>query len=194
MNRTRWGLMVAALAAIALIGGLVAVPQTVRAQDSATPVAGEHNHPAHIHNGTCDAVGEVVFPLNNVASGEELSSPEAEMEHLGTPMAGVEGEEEYADAVATSTTTISATFDDIADHVINIHESEENIGNYITCGAITGTADSGELEVTLNEVNGSGWQGEAKLVDNGDGTIDVTINLEPVEAGGAASPEASPAG
>ena len=56
----------------------------------------------------------------------------------GTPMAGMEEEDEYADAVAQSTTKITATFDDIADHVINIHESEENIGNYITCGNIEG--------------------------------------------------------
>ena len=181
--------MVAAFAAIALIGGLIAVPHAARAQDSATPVAGEHNHPAHIHIGTCDAVGEVVFPLNNVASGE-MASPEAEMEHSGTPMAGMDDEDEYEDAVASSTTTITATFDEIADHVINIHESAENIGNYITCGAITGTAENGELEVTLNEMNDSGWQGEADLVDNGDGTIDVTIYLEAAEGTPEASPEA----
>jgi len=191
MNKGRWGFMVAVLAAIALMGGLAFSPGLASAQDPATPTAGEHNHPAHIHTGTCDEVGEVVFPLTNVASGE-MASPMAEMEHSGTPMAGAEEEDEYEDAVAQSTTTITATFDEIADHVINVHESEENIGNYIACGAITGTAENGELEVVLDEMNASGWQGEADLVDNGDGTIDVTIYLEPVEADDMASPEASP--
>ena len=37
------------------------------------------SHPAHIHVGTCAALGEIVFPLSNV--GMEFQSD-------GTPMAG----------------------------------------------------------------------------------------------------------
>ena len=197
MKRTRWGLLVAVLSAVALFGGLVSAPRLAIAQDSASPMAGEseHNHPAHIHTGTCDAVGEVVFPLNNVVSGDDMSSPAAEMEHSGTPEAGMTDEmEEHEDTVAESTTTITTTFDELmaAEHVINIHESEENIGNYITCGAITGTVENAELELTLNAMNDSGWEGEAELYDNGDGTIDVTVRLKAVEMDGMGTPEASP--
>jgi hypothetical protein len=64
---------VAALAALTLLApsGLA---------QEATPVggtaAGDGPHPAHIHSGTCDELGDVVFPLADVAeqSGEEMGA------------------------------------------------------------------------------------------------------------------------
>jgi hypothetical protein len=88
--------------------------------------------------------------------------------------------EHAGEAVAESTTTVTTTFDELtgAEHVINVHESEANIGNYIACGAITGTASAeGALEIELQELNESGYDGHATLTDNGDGTITVTVSL-----------------
>ncbi|MCC6945371.1 MAG: hypothetical protein IT335_12385 [Thermomicrobiales bacterium] len=187
MSRPGSGRWVVVIAALALTAGMVMAPRLTTAQDLASPVAGEHNHPAHIHTGTCDAVGEVIFPLNNVASASADASPVAEMV-AASPEAD-------ADFVAESTTTITGSLDDLlaADHVVNVHESAENIGNYITCGLITGAPENGELTLTLTQLNESGWDGEAVLTDNGDGTIDVTVRLKAAAVDATASPEASPA-
>jgi hypothetical protein len=182
---------VVVIAALALTAGMVMAPRLTTAQDLASPVAGEHNHPAHIHTGTCDAVGEVIFPLNNVASASADASPVAEMVAT-SPEADAASD---ADFVAESTTTITGSLDDLlaADHVVNVHESAENIGNYITCGLITGAPENGELTLTLTQLNESGWDGEAVLTDNGDGTIDVTVRLKAAAVDATASPGASPA-
>ena len=64
---------VAALAALSLLApaGLA---------QEATPLggstAGDGPHPAHIHSGTCDELGDVVFPLADIAAqdGEEMGA------------------------------------------------------------------------------------------------------------------------
>jgi hypothetical protein len=54
----------------------------------------------------------------------------------------------------------------------------ENIGNYIACGDIAGTAnDSGDLTIKLEPLNDSGYNGTVVLHDNGDGTTTVSITL-----------------
>ena len=148
----------------------------------ATPVGGgEASHPAHIHAGTCEELGDVVFPLNDVAA----PSADAEATPAASPAAAGAG-----DVVAESTTEVDASLDDIlgTEHAINVHESAENIQNYIACGDLTGPATDGELRVELRELNGSGYTGEARLVDNGDGTT-VTVTLMAV--GGAAGTPAA---
>ena len=79
----------------------------------------------------------------------------------------------------TSSTIVETTLDELlgAEHAINVHESTENIQNYIACGDITGTPSDGMLVVELAELNGSGATGEATLTDNGDGTMTVEIEL-----------------
>lgn len=171
----------------------------------ATPAAGGDatgGFPAHIHAGTCETLGDVVFPLN------ELTRAGADMPPGSTPVAAVATPAEDAGTpaamttnatpamgtgtpVASSTTIVEAALDDIlaAEHAINVHESAENIQNYIACGDLTGPATDGELHIQLQELNGSGFTGEAHLVDNGDGTTTVTVNLM---QGGTGTPEASP--
>lgn len=126
-------------------------------------------HPAHVHAGACEAPGDVVFPLSNV-SGENLVDGEA--------MAGDVVGSDSAIPVDLSVTTVQASLADIvaADHSIVVHESEENIGNYVLCGDIGGTmmGDS-DLAIGLGELNGSGSSGSALLHDNGDGTTTVTL-------------------
>lgn len=142
-------------------------------EHEATPAGGgEAAHPAHIHAGTCEALGDVVFPLNDVAALDAEATPAASP--AASPAAAGAG-----DVVAESTTEVQAALDDIlaAEHAINVHESAANIQNYIACGDLTGPATDGELRVELQELNGSGYIGEARLVDNGDGTTTVTVTL-----------------
>jgi hypothetical protein len=179
------------VAALALVGGL-AFGQVGAAQDATPAGMGmDHNHPGHIHSGTCDELGDVVFPLENATAGGTMgmmSTPMAGMDAMATPAMGMAGGE----VVAESVSTVEASLDDIlaAEHAINFHESEENIQNYIACGDITGTADGGRLEVTLEELNDSGYEGQALLEDNGDGTTQVTVQLMSTDSAMMATPEA----
>jgi hypothetical protein len=192
----RWLLPGAMIAATLLLAvGILIGPRSTAAQDmSASPSAGMEAHPAHIHAGTCATLGEVVYPLEDVASVEDVTSrPETagamsspasdsaeQMAGESTPMSDMDM---MANVVAQSTTTVDASLDDIlgAEHAINVHESMENIQNYIACGDITGTPTDGMLEVTLNELNGSGYEGRATLTDNGDGTTNVVVQLMMVQ-------------
>ena len=147
-----------------LVGSMAVVGSSnVRAHD-------EVPHPAHIHTGLCDTLGDVVYPLANV-SMEEMSG-----EAMGAAS---------AIPVDASVTTVEASLADIvaADHAINVHESEENIANYVACGDIGGPmmGDS-DLVIGLAELNDSGLSGVAWLHDNGDETTEVRVFL--TEKGG----------
>ena len=150
-------------------------------------------HPAHIHAGTCATLGEVVFPLTDVAAPGMGGTPTAMAE--STPMMDMMASPEAGkEIVAESTTTVQAGLDAIISggHAVNVHESAENIANYIACGDITGMATDGELTIVLAELNDSGYSGEAMLKDNGDGTTTVTVHLMHSDSD-MASPMASPA-
>jgi plastocyanin len=82
--------------------------------------------------------------------------------------------------VAISGTTVQSTLADLlaSPHAINIHESAENIGNYIACGNIGGMMiGTSDLAIGLGELNDSGYTGVATLHDNGDGTTAVSVYL-----------------
>jgi Cu/Zn superoxide dismutase len=66
--------------------------------------------PAHIHNGTCAEIGDVVHPLTNVEGGASETT-------VAAPLADLQ----------------AAAF------AINVHESEEAIQNYVACGEIPAT-------------------------------------------------------
>ena len=167
----------AAFAALALLapGALAQTPE-----GQATPVAGAQDgdgpHPAHIHSGTCDELGDVVLPLEDLADpaggGEERSGPAT------------------AHAVKTSETTVDMPLEEIVEggHAINVHLSAEEIGTYIACGDIGGAAvtDEGgrtELIIGLAELNDSGHTGVAWLGADGDQTEVVVVLVEPDEMG-----------
>lgn len=159
-------------------------------------------HPGHIHTGTCDAVGEVVFPLNDATATDMTGTPgtganatsdtganaTSDTGANGTPgtggnaTSGDTGSDDMArgEVIAESRTTIEASLDDIlgAEHVINFHESAENIDNYIACGTVSGSPDDQDtLEIALDEQNDSGIDGRATLVDSSSGSIEVTVQL-----------------
>jgi plastocyanin len=156
-----------ALVVVALVGALMAGygPRLASAQDM-------ESHPAHIHAGTCDTLGEVVFPLTNVGGGAmSADGTPAPMEMMGP---------ESAVPVEVSVTTVAADLATIIDggHAINVHESADNIGNYIACGDIGGMVLGGtDLVIGLRELNDSGYLGSAVLHDNGDGSTTVYVAL-----------------
>ncbi|MFN8677889.1 MAG: cupredoxin family copper-binding protein [Thermomicrobiales bacterium] len=176
MTRTRRSLT-AAVAPVALILAAATAMSAslgapVRAQD-----AGEAPHPIHIHAGTCDNLGDVVFPLTDVklnTAGETFGSP--------------------AIPVEESETEVSVTLSNLlsSPHAINIHESADAIQNYIACGNIGGRVVDGDLEVGLREINGSGHYGVARLDGDAD-MVDVEIYLawDKDQAGGAADAAAA---
>lgn len=181
-----------ALAAAVLI--FAAMFAATVAQDAAgTPGADVALHPAHIHTGTCDSVGDVVFPLNDLQAASAVATPGASPSAMegGMAMASPEADREI---VAQSSTVVEASLDDIlaAEHVINVHESPDNMGNYIACGELTGEPEDGMLMIDLMELNDSGLMGEAMLTDMGDGTTTVHVSLFPSDAM-VGTPEATPA-
>ena len=112
-------------------------------------------HPAHIHAGTCAELDpNPTYPLNDV-----------------TQVADSE--------VATSTTTIDATLDELlaSPFAINAHESAENIETYIACGDIAGPVVDGVLLVPMRAQNDSGISGVAVLATNDAGGVDVMVYL-----------------
>ena len=148
----------------------------------------EGDYPGHIHAGSCEELGDVVFPLGNASVGGMMAGMMG-----GTPEAGMAeaemGEEMGSEdrvPVATSYTVVDAALEDILaeEHAINFHESEENIENYIACGDIGGTVmsaagmqDGGDLLVVgLRSLNDSGIAGVATLEGMDDQTA-VTVYL-----------------
>ena len=202
MHRHRVFTALGAGTALSLLLTIVIGGGPLLAQDAAGTPGGSPQaagltvvRPAHIHSGTCDAIGEVIFPLTDL-------QPEPD---AATPQAGGE-------VVAESTTVVEASLETIlaAPHVINVHQSAEDIDTYIACGEIVPTggpvgtaatpetgaaagatpASGQQLQMPLLELNGSGYQGQATLVDLGDGTTEVTVQLMQVQI--SSTPVASP--
>jgi plastocyanin len=174
--RLKKGLSVlAAFALILLATGLVISQRGVIAQDAV------ESHPAHIHSGNCTELGDVVYPLSDVSESSLVN---------GTPIAGAVGGAADAVPVALSGTTVAAPLADLlgSPFAINIHESADNIGNYIACGTVGGALiGTSDVAFGLSELNGSGYSGVATLHDNGDGTTAVSVYL--TEAGAAEGAE-----
>ncbi len=131
--------------------------------------AGDDAHPAHVHNGNCEAPADVIFPLTDIAA------PDGDV--MGADVSGVE----------QSTTKINVSLANLLDdaHSIVAHLSADDIGTYLVCGDITGEPVDGTLAVPLNELGGSGYIGVAVLTET-DGGTDVQAFLMPGISGGMA--------
>src|SRR5215218_206733 len=141
-----------------IMGTLLGGGMRTLAQDDATPEAtgdaAAASRPAHVHTGSCDAVGEVVAPLADLTAA------------VGTAAGQMDDDD---DLVEYSFTNVPMSLDDMlaADHVVNVHESADNIENYIACGEIGGVVDAnGSLVIALHEQNDSGFSGIAVLTRN----------------------------
>ena len=151
---------------LALGGAWVpAAPQVAAQGDGDTP------HPAHIHTGSCDDLGDIVAPLADVQENR-----------AGEPFGA-----QTATLVEQSVTTVPLPLGEIlaAPHAINIHESAEAIQNYIACGDIGGRVVDNTLAIGLRQLNDSGFSGVAVLAGADEGTA-VTVYLA---REGAAAPE-----
>ena len=161
----------------AAVIALAAFTMLVPAGLAQTPVSeadtAQESHPAHIHSGSCDQLGDVVVPLDDV------TYPAGE--HVGA---------ESAHAVKTSINVVDMPLQELidGDYAINVHQSADEIDVYIACGDIGGVLIPDEDEegrmhliIGLGELNDSGHVGTAWLGSDGDQT-QVVINLvEPDE-------------
>jgi hypothetical protein len=168
MNASRYILGRSVHIALLLALSLLLLVPAIAAQDDANEA-----HPAHIHSGTCDQLGDVVYPLADVAtlSGEEMGAgghpvKVSEVNHVDVPL------QEILDG----------------GHAINVHLSAEEIGTYIACGDIGGivhereNGEGMEIVIALAELNDSGHVGIAWLGDDGEGGTNVSVSLiEPEE-------------
>ena len=166
-------------------------PVTVEAPESNAEAEIELR-PVHIHAGTCDDLGDIVYPLNDLQAAVSIADPDA------TPVIdlGATPDAESAmgpyEVVAQSGTAVDVSLDELlsGEYAINVHESEENLQNYLACGEITGSAENGEIFIELMEVGHSGFYGQAELSAQGDDTTIVNVSLYPIEVD--ATPLASP--
>lgn len=152
------------------------------AMAQATPEADQFAYPGHIHEGMCPEPGGVVFPLGDVLPVHDMmmATPEVMMATPDMMMDATPSSDMGMDPViGESITLINAPLEDIlaADHAINLHKSADEMSFYIACGDITGEPIDGMLEIELAEQNDSGVSGMATLMDNGDGTTTVTVQL-----------------
>lgn len=173
---------VAVLAASVLIGSNAT---TVIAQDS-----GESGHPNHIHAGTCDQPGDITVPLGNIGTEYvNFWEPAESVESVG---------QDSAVTVISASTPVDAPLSAFleSEHMLMVHESEENLQNFIACGNIGGNLVNGtDLQFGIEPLNNSGVSGIGWLMDDGDGTSTLYVFLvgseeaAPLEGSFGASPE-----
>jgi hypothetical protein len=172
-----------------VVVAMLALGATSALAQDATPSAGaEPPHPVHIHSGTCEALGEVVYPLNDITtytitnsfSFGPAATPEAGS--MATPLPGVSVTQ--ATPVLFSFTHVDANLVDLVsgDFAINAHESAENIQNYIACGNIPQCTAAACQAVTgvvieLAPVNDSGYFGVARIDADPNGGSNVSVFL-----------------
>src|SRR5688572_30124320 len=169
MAFARRGIALVAPVAVLMVVISMAVPP-VQGQEADAP------HPAHIHSGTCDDLGDIVAPLSDVTeqtAGESFGASTALL-------------------VKESESDVPLPLGDIlsAPHALNVHESAEAIQNYIACGDIGGRVIDGDLIIGLRELNGSGHHGVAVLEGDDDGT-GVTVYLSEEGTGAEAEQDAA---
>src|SRR5215218_4244453 len=137
------------VAALIAVAALTLVVPAGRAQTPVSQTDTEaESHPAHIHSGTCDQLGDVVYPLADVTypTGEQM---------------GAAGGHEVK---LSEVNHVDAPLQEIIDggHAINVHLSAEEIGTYIACGNIGGVVhdrengEGQEIVIGLGELNDSG--------------------------------------
>jgi hypothetical protein len=140
----------------------------------------EHGHPVRIHEGTCEAIGAVAFPLNGLGASVNLDSrPSA------TP---VPVNPESAYQVMVAETTIDGSLDQLltGEHAVMVYESDEEM-DAIACGNVGGALAGEALVTGLAEAGTPGHVGFAMFQPDGDQTL-VTVILghamTPISAAG----------
>lgn len=176
--------VVAAALTLTVVASLAVGSHGIMAQD-ATPQSGDaanvQGRPIHIHNGTCDQLGDIAYPLNPVETAEGTTEG-------NTNATGVE----------TSVTTVDVALDDLLaqDYAINAHLSDEQIGTYIACGEIGAVRlTDGAIAIGLRQQEGSGFAGIAYLAPAADNASQTSVSVflaQDLTGGAAATPGATP--
>jgi plastocyanin len=137
----------------------VMAPGAAKALDFGNP---EIAFPAAIHQGTCDALGELAYPLEDIGYG-------------AAPVEEPVGAASAAPA-KSSLTEVSAGLTDIlaGDHVIIITTPDD--GETLACGEIGGVMTNGSLPFGLHGMNGFDFSGVAVLAEEA-GVTTVTAYL-----------------
>ncbi len=145
------------------------------AQDTAT--AGP-SHPAFIESGDCTKLdSNPVATLNPVERHVSDSKDDTANQVVGTLTA--------TPVLFSLSDKLDLKFDDMLSesHSVTIHESQDNIQNYLACGEIGGIVVDDELVVALHPLSDSGYTGIAILTKDGDGNVDVKVYLaEPAKS------------
>jgi hypothetical protein len=126
-------------------------------------------HPAKIHEGSCDTLGRVAFPLSGVGGSIDVEgAPVATPTTVNAPAA-------YE--VVLSETLIDTTIEDLlaAEHAVMVYESDEDL-SAISCGNLGGAMLGGTLVTALGESGVPGHVGFAVFRPEGEG-IAVSIYL-----------------
>jgi hypothetical protein len=140
-------------------------------------------HPARIHEGTCDALGNVSFSLTGVGASIDL-----DQQPLATPVP-VNPATSYQ--VMTSESTIPVSLDTLlaGDHAVMIYNDDVSMQG-VACGNVGGAMMGDTLVVGLAEMGVPGHSGFALFHPDGDQT-EVTLlighALAPVSASGGMS-------
>jgi hypothetical protein len=137
-------------------------------------------HPAKIHEGSCQVLGRVAFPLTGVGAAVGLDK-----KPIATP-APVNPQSSYQ--ILTSETTIPAPMDTLlsGQHAVMVYNSDEDL-QAVACGNIGGAMMGDTLVVGLAEMGVPGHTGVALFRPDGDQTIATVIighGLSPVSASG----------
>jgi hypothetical protein len=142
-------------------------------------------HPAKIHEGTCDALGRVAFPLTGVGAAVDL-----QQQPIATPTA-VNPHSSYQIMISETTIPVSLATLLSGAHAVMVYDSDEDL-QAVACGTIGGAMMGDTLVVGLAEMGVPGHTGMALFRPDGEQTV-VTIlfghGLSPVSAsGGMADP------
>ncbi len=186
----------ALLSVVLVFGLLVAGIGVARAQQDDPTVDGPGTpRPGHIHTGTCagGGLGDVVYALNN-ATIDNLAQ-----DYNSSGNVDFAGSQNESPVYVSETTVDGVTLDDLLadDYAINFHLSGDQIDTYIACGEIGGFARDGVLYVGLvpvAEFPNSQFAGSAILMDNGDNSVSVVVQLVelPAASGSTAPVGATP--
>ncbi|HEV2129011.1 MAG TPA: hypothetical protein VGR22_10370 [Thermomicrobiales bacterium] len=165
---------------LVLIATMVVGVVTVTAQDAATPAVPDEQLPyqASINAGSCDALGDVVFELNEVTQADDAGTPAAPVNGAAVASPAVEGGEIGGD-VAESTTEVDASLEELVaeERVIVVYQGTDGTDAYLACGEITGSPTSGALQVELLEDSESGVSGTAMLLTGGEDDDSTTVTI-----------------
>ena len=156
---------VAAVSAVLLVAALVN-SFGVRAQQ-ATPIATEETaagttvYPASIHEGTCEVLGPVAFPLADV----------------GVPKGGEIVGQPAIPAYEGTTILPNVKLDDLifGQYVVAVSASSQDLDTIVACGDIGGTLFGDNLLFGLPPRDVPGIAGATQIVQLSDGSVQITV-------------------